>query len=162
MADSVKSDAPESPADVFLKDIGTWDADIEVRSTPGGPVQRSKGVYTNRLIADGRWLVTDYRNETTGFEGHGIYGYDELKKKYAGVWVDAQRTFLTVAEGNYNESQRSLALSSEIKMAGRTLRWREVTETKDPDTQVFRSFMPVPEGGEFEMITVTYRRRRDS
>jgi hypothetical protein len=43
---------------------------------------------------------------------------------------------------------------------GGLMRWREVTEMRGADTQVFRSFIPLPDGTEFEMMTVTYTRRR--
>src|SRR5687767_7116392 len=54
--------APEHK--VFEKDVGLWDAEIEVRPGPGAPVQRSRGVSENRLTCGGAWLVTDYRADS--------------------------------------------------------------------------------------------------
>lgn len=36
---------------------------------------------------------------------------------------------------------------------------RETMQSVDPKTQIFRSFVPMPGGGEHEMITATYGRR---
>ena len=165
MAEQPKTGGPPAPPlapelKVFEKDVGTWDADVEVRPMPGAPLIPSRGLMVNRLIGGGRWLVSDFTNETSGFQGHGVYGYDPAKKKYTGVWVDNARTFLAVAEGTWDAATHTMTFDTEIALPDRRMRWRETTQSKDADTQVFRSLMPTPEGGEFEMMTVTYRRRR--
>jgi hypothetical protein len=120
----------------------------------------SKGVSKSHLAYGGLWLITDFENET-GFGGHGVYGFDVGKQKYTGVWVDPMRTSLTVMEGTYDAAMRTMTMKGETKKPdGSALAWREVTETVDPDTQIFRSFMAGPNGAEFEMMTVTYRRRK--
>lgn len=144
---------------VFEKDVGTWDAEVEVRPAPGAPVQASRGVSVNRLIAGGAWLVADYVADS-GFEGHGVYGFDQTKNSYVGTWVDSMRRFLVIAEGDWDEANKRMTYRGEAKMPdGRVLRWREETTTLDRDTQVFRSFMALPDGSDFEMMTVKYRRR---
>jgi hypothetical protein len=146
---------------VFQKDVGTWDAHVVVRPGPGQPEQVSTGVTVNRLTAGGRWLIADFRNETTGFEGHGVYGWDAMKKKYVGTWVDNMRSSLCVAEGTWDERTRTMTYWNEFtRPDGNVLRWREVTASPDADTQVFRTFFPGPDGTEFEAMTVTYTRRR--
>jgi hypothetical protein len=146
---------------VFQKDVGTWEAEVEVRPGPGAPPQRSRGVAVNRLACGGLWLVTEYKSEGTGFEGHGLYGWDPAKKKYVGTWVDNMRTTLALAEGTWDAGSRTMTYWHELKRPeGSVMRWREVTQTRDADTQVFRSFIPLPDGTEFEMMTITYTRRR--
>ena len=146
---------------VFAKDVGTWDAEIEIRFAPGASPERQKGTARNRLACGGLWLVSDFVSETSGFEGHGVYGFDPARGKYVGTWVDSARSFLVVSEGSYDAASRIMTFTTEATIApGRSMRWRETTETLDADTQVWRSFMPAPDGSEFEMMTVTYRRRR--
>jgi hypothetical protein len=150
---------PDHKSAVFEKDVGTWDAEVEVRPGPGAEPQRSRGITTNKLVA-GAWLVSDYQAES-GFAGHGIYGFDQTKNKYVGTWVDSMRRFLVIAEGEWNESEKKMTYRGEAQMPdGRKLKWREETTTIDPDTQIFRSFMPLLDGSDFEMMTVKYRRRR--
>jgi hypothetical protein len=152
---------PGPEHEVFQKDVGTWDATIETRMAPGAPPSVSHGVMTSQLACNGRWLIAQFRNETSGFEGHGIYGFDASKGTYTAVWVDPLRTFLAPMEGTYDPAKKTMTFVGEArKPDGSALRWREVTETVDPDTQIFRSFMPLPSGGEFEMMTVTYKRRK--
>ena len=143
---------------VFQKDVGEWDADIEVRPAPGAPAIKQKGVSTNRLVS-GRWLVVDYRADS-GFEGHGIYGWDSAKRKYTGAWVDSMQTCIARSEGTWDPSKRTMTFLTETTHGGRTIQYRETTETRDDGTQVYRNLVPTPDGGEHEMIKTVLRRRR--
>lgn len=145
---------------VFEKDVGVWDADVVVRF-PGQPESRSRGVSTNRLAHGGRWLVVDYQADS-GFAGHGVYGWDANKRRYVGTWVDNMRDFLAIAEGTWDPERRAMTYVTTVPRGpdGQPFTLREVTETVDADTQIFRSYSPTGDGGELEMMTVTYRRRR--
>ncbi len=143
-----------APEELLAREVGTWDAEVVVRPAPGAPEQRSRGVSVQRLVG-GRWLVADFESET-GFQGHGILGWDATRQAYAGTWVDAMRGFLVVMEGQWDDAARALTLDAEATLPdGRTLKWREVTEHVDADTRRFHQHI-----GDHEMMTVTYRRRR--
>lgn len=151
--------APGPEHEVLRKDVGTWDATIEVKVA--GPPQVSTGVAVNRLACGGLWLISEFRNESTGFEGHGVFGYDPHKGKYVAFWVDPTRTFLAPMEGTWDAATRTMTMVAETPLpGGGTMRWREITETRDSDTLVWRSMMPGPDGVEAEAITATYRRRK--
>jgi hypothetical protein len=146
---------------LFRKDVGLWDAEVEVRPAPGAEPQCSTGKSMSRLVCDDRWLVTEFRNETSGFEGHGLYGWDVARRKYVGTWVDTMTRWLVIGEGDWDPQRRTLTLDTRATMpGGREIEWRQVTELVDDDTQVYRSFVPGPGGEPFEMMKVTYRRRR--
>jgi hypothetical protein len=127
---------------------------------PGSPPQESRGTSVNHLICNGLWLVIDFKNETTDFEGHGLYGYDAQKKTYVGTWVDSMRTFLAPMEGTWDPATRTMTFVADHLAPSGPMRWRETTQTIDDDTQLYRLFMPTPAGAEAEVMTVTYRRRR--
>lgn len=146
------------PIKLFEKDIGTWDGEVEVRPYPGAEPQRSKGVMVNRVLA-GRWLITDFKNES-GFEGHGIYGWDDTKQRYVGTWVDAMRGSLVIAEGTFDEAARTMTYRFELSHGGKTFTARDVTQLVDDDTQLFRSFIEMGDAPPHEVVTATYRRRR--
>ncbi len=146
------------PTAVFAKDEGVWDAEVEIRPGPGAPVVRQKGVSTNRRIGGGRWLIVDYRAES-GFEGHGVYGYDAAKGKYTAAWVDSMQACIARSEGDWDPATRTMTFVTEATHGGRTIRYREITQTLPDGTQVYRNLVPTPDGGEFEMIRSVYRRR---
>ena len=81
------------------KDVGEWNAEITVTPQPGAAPQASTGRLSGRLICGGRWLVTEFKNQTTGFEGHGIYGYNAASSRYVGTWVDSMQNHLWKYEG---------------------------------------------------------------
>lgn len=140
---------------VFDKDVGTWDGEV-TQWTQEGP-QRSTGVLQARRISGGRWLVTDFVNLGTGFEGHGVYGWD-TEHGYVGTWVDNGRGFLAVLRGTWDPETRTMEFRGEHEVGGRAVRWRETTTTVAEGHQVYRTFVPTP-GGELEVLTVNWWRR---
>ena len=141
------------PSKLFANDIGTWDGEIEVRPQPGAAPLPSRGTMTNRMV--GAWLVTDVKNETTGFEGHGIYGWDAAKQSFVATWIDPMRTALVIGHGTFDEATRTMTYRYEQG----AMKWRDIVTFPDEDTQHFRSILSLPTG-DHEVVTATYRRRR--
>ncbi len=146
-------------AKTFELDVGTWDGEIDVRPHPGAEPLRSKGVMVSRMVG-GRWIVSDFRNETTGFEGHGIFGWDDGKQAYVATWVDATRGSLVIGMGSMDPSARTMTFRYELARGGNILRWRDVNRFIDDDTQEFRSFIEIAPGTEHEVVSARYRRRQ--
>ena len=145
--------------ELLEKDAGEWDADITVTPTPGAAPQNSTGRLVGRLISGGRWLITDFRNHTTGFEGHGIYGYNAATKRYVGTWVDDMRTNIYVGEGAWDAASRTMTyVWSATLPNGQTMAWKETSQSVSETEQIFRVLFPAPDGAEFEMMRAVYRR----
>ena len=145
--------------DLLKKDIGDWDAAITVTPQPGAEPQQSKGRLSGRLISGGRWLVTDFKNLTTGFEGHGIYGYNAAAKRYVGTWVDDMRSNIYVGEGTWDAATRTMTYEWRAAMPnGQAMVWKETSQMISDTEQVFRVLFPQPDGSEFEMMRATYRK----
>jgi hypothetical protein len=144
---------------LLARDAGTWDAEVTVRPGAGAPPLASRGVSVQKMGCGGRWLIVDFSNET-GFEGHGVYGWDPARGAYVSTWVDNMRSFLVVAAGHHDAERRTMTYHSEATLPdGKTIRWREETRTVDDDTREFRQFFPGTDG-DVETMTVVYRRRR--
>jgi hypothetical protein len=139
-------------------DVGEWHARVEVQPAPGAPVQKSEGTLSCRMC--GRWLVLDFRNETSGFVGHGVTGWDSVEGRYVSTWVDRSRRSLVVMHGQWDERRRALTFIAEMtRPDGSRLRWREVTERPESEVRIFRSLVPGLDGGEFEVTRVRYERK---
>jgi len=146
---------------VLQKDVGTWDASVEIYA-PGKPPAVSKGTETNSMLG-GLWLVTDFKSEMMGqpFQGHGTTGYDPNKKKYVNTWIDSMSTGLTVGEASYDPASKTLTgLMEGPDMTGKTVKMKQTTEWKDADTRIFTMFSPGPEGKEVPIMKITYKRRK--
>jgi hypothetical protein len=145
---------------VLEGDVGTWDADLEIQPSPTAPVQYQKGLATRTLIAE-RWLVVDLK-VYSGVTGHGVYGWDPHAQHYTGIWVDNMGGAIARATGHSDLPARTMTYDVEVPHGGRVVRYREVTQTVDADTQIYTHLVPLPLGGEHPMIKITYRRRRSS
>jgi len=156
MSDSARAIA-EATA-VFEKDVGDWDAEVVIQPGPGAAPIRQTGRYQARLTA-GRWLVVDYQTDS-GFQGHGVYGWDPARGKYVGSWVDSLQVSIARSEGTWDAATRTMTFVTEAAAAsGGTLRYREITQTEADGTQVYRNLVPVADGGELELVRTVYRRR---
>jgi Protein of unknown function (DUF1579) len=156
--ETAKVDSVAIAMAALKRDVGVWDADVEIRPRPGVEPRRQRGVSTRTLIGDGRWLVVDWRADA-GFEGHGLYGWDAQRQCYTGVWVDSTTTSIARATGTWDEAARTMTYLVEVDHGGRVVRYREVTRTVDDDTRIYSNLVPVPGGGEHEVMRITYRRR---
>lgn len=151
------------PEHALLKqDVGTWDANVEFWAAPNTPPAVSKGVSTVTMLG-GFWQVDEFKSEFQGapFEGRGETGYDPVKKKYVGVWVDSASTGLNLSESTYDPKTRTMDGWSEgAGPDGKPARTRGVTEWKDSDTRVFSMYAAGPDSKEFLTLRITYKRRK--
>jgi hypothetical protein len=83
--------------------VGEWEVESKFwMGGPDAPPAVSKGKATKRWILGNRFVHEDYKGEFMGapFEGVGYTGYDKLKQKYVGVWMDSTASSLTISEGS--------------------------------------------------------------
>jgi hypothetical protein len=160
MADQTTGADERSAAAVarLADDVGTWDTELEITPYPGAPVNRTTGTAVNRLVG-GLWLVTDQSTES-GFEGHGVYGWDPGAGCYVATWVDVAGAGMARGTGTWDEAERTMTYKLEVGLSsGDAVRYREVTQVVDEGTRIYRNLMPTPDGGEHEVIRATFRRR---
>jgi hypothetical protein len=157
--------APPQPGpehEILEKEVGTWDATVEMSPGPGAPPLVSHGVETNSLLG-GMWLVTQFRSDMGGmsFEGHGVAGWDAGKKKYAWTWVDTMSTGIALGEGTWDAASQTMTGWMEgPDMTGKVMRSKSVTQWKDADTRLFTISGAGPDGKEMSFLKITYKRRK--
>jgi hypothetical protein len=140
---------------------GTWDAAIEMVGEDGKP-QTSKGVSEMKVGCGGLWLIDDFTADMMGmkFEGHGTTGYDPVKAKYVGTWIDSWSTSVMAMEGTYDAAKKQLTMiGTGTGPDGKEMKHRMVTTEKDANTQVFEMYGAGPDGKEMKFMTITYTRR---
>ncbi len=144
---------------MLAKDVGTWDATVEMFMAPGAPPAVSKGTETVAMMG-GFWQLTEFKSEMMGqpFEGRGATGYDPAKKKYVGTWVDTMTPAYYTLEGSYDTATKSLTTIMEgPDPSGAVAKTKAVTEWKDADTRVFTMYGP---DGTTPGMRITYKRRK--
>jgi len=143
----------------LAKEVGTWDAVIE--STGMGKPEKSKGENETKPMG-GFWFVDAFAGSFAGapFLGHGVIGYDPVKKKYVQSWCDSMSPMLMMFEGTFDKDGKVLTMTgSGPSTGGKTVAMRTVTTWKDDNTKVFELFETGPDGKEMRMLTITYTRR---
>jgi Protein of unknown function (DUF1579) len=73
---------------------GTWVGEEKMNPSPWGPGGVRDGRYDNRVICDGFFVVSDYRQMAHGtkditYLGHGVFGVDPATQEVTWYWVDS-------------------------------------------------------------------------
>lgn len=142
----------------LLKEVvGEWDAVMHMGD------QQSKATATYRSICNGMWLESDFKGEIGGtkFEGHGVDGYNQITKKYTGVWFDSMSSGAMHFEGDYDAKTKTMTMTGEsVGPDGSPQKFKTTTVSKDKDHFTFKMFMVPAAGDEQLMFTIEYTRRK--
>ncbi|HZR06532.1 MAG TPA: DUF1579 domain-containing protein [Candidatus Udaeobacter sp.] len=124
---------------------GNWNYTIKfwMNPDPNAKPEESKGTAVRKSIMDGRYCVMDVtgkmempgpdsKKKVMTFKGHSIEGYDNVKKKFVGAWIDNMGTGIQFSEGTYDPATRTFTYTSEMEpVPGMKSQVRE--ELKVPD-----------------------------
>lgn len=79
---------------------------------PDAPPVQTKGECERSMILGGRFLQDRHWGEMFGqpFEGLGLTGYNNFKKKYVATWMDTTGTAIYTMEGNWDRTGKILTL----------------------------------------------------
>ncbi|HTF56445.1 MAG TPA: DUF1579 domain-containing protein [Planctomycetota bacterium] len=150
----------------YLKQFeGNWDSTAEfMGEKPGDPPMKSKGSGTDKLIAGGLFLVTDYKGNMMGteFVGHGIMGYDTVKKKYTGCWIDSMSTAIWTMEGTADDAGKvfTSVMEGPDPMSGKPMKMKMVSEITGKDSKKLTMSMEGPDGKEMSVGKIEYTRKK--
>ena len=157
---------PGEPHRLLGRFVGTWDTVGRTwMEGPDGPVSESQGVVETRWLIPGLWLIEEVKTEMMGrpFQGFSISGYDNVKKKHVGMWVDSLSTALLTMEGHFDPEGKTLAVygtSSDPATGEHDKLMGYLTHLVDDDHHVFeiRDYSRRPEG--VKTMVLEYARRR--
>jgi hypothetical protein len=125
---------------------GNWTYTVKFWMNPGDPnakPQESKGTAVRKSIMDGRFSVMDItgkmqmpgpdgKMKEMTFKGHGIDGYDNVKKKFVGSWIDSMGTGIMFSEGTYDPATKAFTYTAEFEaIPGMKQQIREVIKIVD-------------------------------
>jgi len=124
---------------------GAWDYTVKMwmdGDTSKKP-QESKGTAVRKSIMEGRFVEMDVtgkmqmpgpdgKPKEMTFKGHSMEGYDNVKKKFVGTWMDNMGTAIMMSEGTYDPATKSFTYTSEMEpMPGMKTPVREVLKLPD-------------------------------
>jgi hypothetical protein len=156
------------PQHGILKQMaGTWDYVSRWRMDPAAPWNESKGISKVEVLFDGRYAKQELKGsgmdpDGPPFEGRGVTGYDNFRKKYVSAWIDNLGTGVMLSYGTADASGKVITYSAEEpdwKNPGKMKTVKSVYRIKDDKTHVFEMYDTGPDGKEYMSLEVTYTRK---
>lgn len=145
---------------LLAKLAGTWNTELTVWMAPGAEGESSTGVSTAEMTMDGKFLEQNYTSEFMGapFSGRGIYGYDNIKKEFTGIWYDSMGTGIMISTSQYNPE--TMTINEEGSMScpvTNSVRWhRAETTFIDDNHYTYTTYMKDENGVEFKSMFIDY------
>jgi hypothetical protein len=152
---------------------GTWNCDVKMwmdGDTSKKP-DVSKSTAVRKSIMDGRFSMMDVtgkmempgpdgKKKEMTFKGMGVDGYDNVKKKFVGTWIDNMGTGIMLAEGNYDPATKTFTYTSEVEMMpGMKTQVREVIKIVDNDHHTFEWYENRG-GQDVKTMEINYTRKK--
>jgi hypothetical protein len=157
-----KAGTPGAPHERLAKEAGDYELSVTSWDAPGAPPISDKGTASRKMVLDGRVMVEMMQGTNHGqpFSGHGMQGYDNVTGKYWATWNDSMSTGVMVSSGDCDEQAACTftgswndPVSKKPMTAHMKSRWT------DANTEVFEMHAPGPDGKEFKMMEITYKKK---
>jgi hypothetical protein len=143
--------------------VGTFDAKVRTWMDPSKPPEDTTGTSVSTWTLGNRFVEEKYDGTMMGepFNGIGYTGYDNVQKKYVGVWMDSMGTGMMWVTAEPDAAGKS--------MTGKATMWDPITgkpstlETKttivDNDHHTFEMWGKGPDGKRHKMMEINYTRK---
>lgn len=152
---------------------GTWSFTVKswMNGDPSTKPSESKGVAVRKPMMDGRFYVMDVNGKMQlpgpdgkmkdfNFKGMSVEGYDNVKKKFVGTWMDNMGTGMMSSEGTYDPATKSFNYTGQMEMMpGMTQKIREVIKIVDKDHHTFEWYEDRG-GKEAKTMEIAYTRSK--
>jgi hypothetical protein len=116
---------------------GKWKATVSFWMQPGAAPMHAEGAMANEWILGGRFLQQRYTSNFLGspFAGQGMFGYNNVDRRYEGLWADTMSTAMMLETGRYDASLRTFTMTGEVTEPGsrKIMRKKTVITIDSPD-----------------------------
>jgi len=148
----------------LAKRAGSWKAVTTMVMQPGQPPMATTGKSVLETVMDGRFLqeVTQANMMGMPWEGRGVYGYDNTKKKHIATWYDSFGTMMMHFEGNCSGNCKTITSKSNYfdPMSKSNKTMKTVSVMHSPDKATLTMFDVAKDGTETQTGEVVYTRER--
>ncbi|MGE3181366.1 MAG: DUF1579 domain-containing protein [Phycisphaerae bacterium] len=148
--------------------VGEWDMDCKFwMAGPDAEPMVTTGKMTREMILGGRYLTEHYSGNFGGmpFEGHGLMAYDNMQKKYIGLWIDSMSTAIFREMGTCDDAGKVFTFYGENpdpETGGKKMKkTKSIITIKDKDNHKMEAYTVTPEG-EFKMMELVAKRSSSS
>ena len=144
---------------------GDWTGKNTMWMTPGADPIKTECTATVSPMMDGRFVKCEMKGEMPGmgpYNGYGLYGFDNVSKKFQSVWLDNHGTGMMVGEGELSSDGKVLTwkYTGNCPITKKAMVMREIETITGPNTKTLEMFGPEPKTGkEFKMMSIELTRK---
>lgn len=148
----------------LAKLVGTWNGKCKMWMPGSAEPQTSECTTVFTSMIDGKFV----RSETTGempgmgtFAGFGVYGFDNVSKKFQTTWCDNMGTGMVTGTGELSSDGKTMNwdLGYNCPVVKGPIKMRQVEHITGPDTMMLEMYGPNPlTGKEEKAMEIAYTR----
>lgn len=162
MANMQAYSTPNENHELLAGLAGKWSVKVTHWMKPGTEGEVSMGSMTSAMIMGGRFLEQNFSGSMMEqpFEGKGLYGYDNIQKKFNTVWYDNIGTGIMSTGGSYDTATKKLTEEGTMScpMTNGERWYRAETTLTDNDHYTYETYMKDEAGAEFRSMLIEYSR----
>ena len=153
---------PGNPHKMLAEESGTWNCEMTFWMEPNGKPEKATSTADIKMILGGRYQESNYKGTMMGqpFEGKATVAYNNASKEYITTFIDNMGTGMMVANGKYDEANKSVSYKGEVvsPLNGKKSPYREVYTIVDANTRKMEMF-DVKNGEEFKSMEIVMKRK---
>jgi len=143
---------------------GSWDCETTFWAAPGAPGVTSMLQTQTKMILGKLYQQSVSKGKVYGmdFEGISTVAFDKHKKKYLSTWIDNMGSGIVSLEGSWDSTTRTINFTGTMVNpgTGQEEAARETWTVIDRDHQLMQMYGPGPDGKEFKVMQIHYRRKK--
>jgi hypothetical protein len=150
---------------LLAKGAGEWTGKVTMWMYPDAEPMKSDCTWTVTPIMDGRYFKAEIKGDMAGmgpYHGAGIYGYDNVTRKFVTSWIDNHSTGIMNGTGELSDDRRKLTwdFMHNCPIAKKPVPMREVETFTGANTKTLEMFGAEPKSGkEFQMMRIEFTRK---
>jgi hypothetical protein len=164
----MKAGTPGEMHKQLAAQAGEWTGKESMTMAPGATPMTTECASACTVLMDGRFLRCDFSANLPGmgpYKGLGIVGYDNVAKKFQGIWLDNHSTGMMIGAGELSSDGKKLTwkYAHTCPITNKPTIMREVETFTGPNSKTLEMFGVDPKTGkEFQMMRIDLTRKAAS
>ncbi|MGH7242974.1 MAG: DUF1579 domain-containing protein [Phycisphaerales bacterium] len=156
---------PGKQHQMLASGAGQWQGKNQMWMAPGMPPINSDSTATVSPVMDGRFTKIEFAGDMPGmgpFTGWGIYGFDNVSKKFVSTWIDNMGTGMMQGTGELSADGKVLTWTYNYNcpIAKKPVVMREIETFTGPNTKTLEMWSTDPKSGkEFKSMFIEMTRK---
>jgi hypothetical protein len=156
---------PGKMHELLAKDVGEWTGKTTMYMGPDGPPMTSECTSTVSKLLDDRFIKVEMKGDMPGmgpYQGGGIYGYDNVSKKFVSSWIDNYSTGIMQGEGDLSRDGKSITWDYKFScpIVKKKVSMKEVDTKTSENTKTLEMWTDDPKTGKnYKMMNIELTRR---